>query len=360
LRALICLLLLMLLLPNNVYALTQKEWTITVYTSPKSAFATTLTIRDNERLADRIMRSPAIKTMQKPELPRATITIGKKTFVFDALSRLFEPSRSRIILLSASMCRELDKWVAQAEKAHFGQFLNWELVRQDFRRMSYADVIDLETGERFRVQRRAGSRHADVQPLTKEDTNTMKRIYQGKWSWKRRAILVVVGDRKYAASMHGMPHGAGAIKGNGFPGHFCIHFAGSSTHRRNEPDPSHSLMILKAAGKLSQQIMAAEPHLLVDYFLTAAREQDATVLEMITSGNPLPFDPDKLFWLTKLDDTIHTGDVQLVTAVVPVTVSYLTKDGGERKEKWMFHLERPSFFERWKIAEVIISKKTSD
>ena len=51
----------------------------------------------------------------------------------------------------------------------------------------------------------------------------MKEIY-GEWSWERRAIIVVVGGRRIAASMAGMPHGAGLIKDNDFPGHFCVHF----------------------------------------------------------------------------------------------------------------------------------------
>ena len=53
----------------------------------------------------------------------------------------------------------------------------------------------------------------------------MKTIYQGKWSWQRKAIIVELEDgRRLAASMHGMPHGAGAIRGNNFNGHFCVHF----------------------------------------------------------------------------------------------------------------------------------------
>lgn len=61
----------------------------------------------------------------------------------------------------------------------------------------------METGLQFQVQRRAGKNHADVQPLTKQDTAVMKQIYQGKWSWKRRAILVRKDDQFLAASMHG-------------------------------------------------------------------------------------------------------------------------------------------------------------
>ncbi|NGQ94275.1 hypothetical protein G3578_03685 [Brevibacillus sp. SYP-B805] len=359
-RGLMCALVFLLAFPVTASAFPQQLVTITVAASSKSAFSTTLTVEDSGRLAKQILRSPARKTSQKPELPRAKIAIGKKRFVYDSLSRLFEPSHSRMILLSGTVSRELEHWVTAAEQKHFGRFLAWELVRKDFHRMSYADVIDLETGQRFRVQRRAGSRHADVQPLTKEDTRIMKGIYQGKWSWKRRAILVKVGNNCYAASMHGMPHGAGAIKGNDFPGHFCIHFAGSTTHRRNVPDPSHSLMILKAAGKLPQQLMTAEPHMLVEYFLTAAREQDTAILDMMTDGAALPFRPDEIFWLTRVGGETDPDDVHLVTAKIPVRVSYLTKEGGERKETWLFHLERSSFLERWKITGITRGEKADD
>ena len=86
----------------------------------------------------------------------------------------------------------------------------------------------------------------------------MKEIYGGKWSWKRRAIIVIHQDQWIAASMHGMPHGAGALE-NDFPGHFCIHFYGSKTHRTNSMDLSHKLMILKAAGKLQEYVNNADP-----------------------------------------------------------------------------------------------------
>ena len=54
----------------------------------------------------------------------------------------------------------------------------------------------------------------------------MKKIYHNQWSWKRRAIIVLIDHQMIAASMHGMPHGAGALQ-NDFPGHFCVHFSGS-------------------------------------------------------------------------------------------------------------------------------------
>ena len=69
--------------------------------------------------------------------------------------------------------------------------LPWEKVYKILPKYSKFTVLDVETGKRFHVQRRAGSRHADVQPLTPKDTTIMKEIYGGKWSWKRRAIIVI-------------------------------------------------------------------------------------------------------------------------------------------------------------------------
>src|SRR4051794_33771398 len=84
--------------------------------------------------------------------------------------------------------------------------LPWERVNTILPKKSKFSIIDVESGLFFNVQRRAGNSHADVQPLTLKDTNIMKTIYDGKWSWRRRAIIVLANDRMIAASMHGMPH----------------------------------------------------------------------------------------------------------------------------------------------------------
>ena len=118
--------------------------------------------------------------------------------------------------------------------------------------------------------RRAGTEHADVQPLTKEDTEIMKTIYQGKWSWQRKAIIVELEDgRRLAASMHGMPHGAGAIRGNNFNGHFCIHFLGSTTHGSKKPNTAHQIMVWKAAEQFDQQLAKVSATEAIDIFFTA-------------------------------------------------------------------------------------------
>jgi hypothetical protein len=329
---------------------------IAVSAAPDADFLSTLLIRQPGGLAQVILRSPTGPAGSPPDPVRATVTIGSRSFLYGYDGCLYDQNRQRAVHLSADAVKELDGYVQRLERVHFGKPLHWSEVRRLFKRMGYATVIDLETGERFRVQRRAGSRHADVQPLTKEDTRIMKQIYQGKWSWKRRAILVEVNGTYFAASMHGMPHGAGAIRGNQFPGHFCIHFTGSSTHRRKEPDPSHSLMILKASGKLPEAVMAASPEQLVDYFLTSLNEHDLQTLRMTTDGFALPS------FLQEIDSVKRTEEFQPVHAdealavEISVRVDCVDSGGAEKKERWIFHLYRTAPWTRWKITGVFANE----
>jgi len=161
------------------------------------------------------------------------------------------------------------------------QMLHWEEVDKILPKYSKFTVLDVETGEMFKVQRREGNRHADVQPLTSKDTKIMKEIYGGKWSWKRRAIIVIHRDQWIAASMHGMPHGAGSLE-NDFPGHFCIHFYGSYTHGTNSMDLSHNLMIYKAAGKLQEYVTSADPFELINAYVAGFKQQDPRILSTIS------------------------------------------------------------------------------
>ena len=125
------------------------------------------------------------------------------------------------------------------------ELLQWDKVNSLFR--SYATVVDVRTGLSFRVKRRGGHFHADVEPVTSEDTAVMKRAFGGAWSWDRRPIVVELSGRRIAASMNGMPHGGETIRGNGFPGHFCIHFAGSRLHNSGKVDRAHQACVQEAA-----------------------------------------------------------------------------------------------------------------
>ncbi|USG64111.1 hypothetical protein NDK47_18355 [Brevibacillus ruminantium] len=337
----------------------REEMLIQVSVSPDSTLVSKQTVHSSSTLARMLTKGPGLDEKREPRPVRATIQVKGRTFLLGFDGALYDRSRKKLVRLPPESFRELDGYVTVLEQRHYGKPIPWSEVRQHFRRMSYATVIDLETGKQFRVQRRAGSRHADVQPVTRQDTKIMKQIYQGKWSWKRRAILVDVDGKHYAASMHGMPHGAGAIKGNQFPGHFCIHFTGSSTHRKKEPDPSHSFMILKASGKLYAAILSADPQKLVDYFLTSLHEHDRYSLRLAADNFPLP-DPLKNIESIKRQSPFAKLETDGLLAVsIPVQVEYAYKTGPARGGTWIFSVARYTPLDPWRIADIHIEKKST-
>jgi hypothetical protein len=230
----------------------------------------------------------------------------------------------------------------------------WEEVNNILPRYSKFTVVDLETGMKFRVQRRAGSNHADVQPLTSKDTAIMKEIYNGKWSWKRRAIIVVSDDGKIAASMHGMPHGGGALKNN-FPGHFCIHFYGSTTHRTNFMDLSHKLMILKSAGNLEKYIQQTDPYDLVNAYIAGIKQQDSKIVSLISLqeldwSKILPSIENIRISRMEILPPEDIGDELSLT--VPVEVNWQINGVGGRNFTGVIKLVRFMPNEQWKVDSV--------
>lgn len=119
-------------------------------------------------------------------------------------------------------------------------------IQKIFAKGTDATITDVRTGLTWREQRRGGTNHADVQPLTADDTAALKKAYGGKWSWNRRPIWVTINGQTYAASMNGMPHGGSSIKNNNFDGHHCIHFTNSRTHCSNKVCPNHQKAIKEA------------------------------------------------------------------------------------------------------------------
>ena len=241
------------------------------------------------------------------------------------------------------------------------EMMPWEKVNHYIPKYSKFTVMDTETGLRFNVQRRAGSNHADVQPLTNKDTAIMKKIYDGKWSWKRRAILVIYKDKWVAASMHGMPHGGGALQNN-FPGHFCIHFYGSTTHRTNDMDLSHKLMILKAAGKLDEHLGSVDPYELVNSYIAGFKQQDKEILKRVSL--------QKLKWdkiLSKVDNVVISRIYMLppeditdeVSLSVSVELDWIIEGEGSRRYKGNVHLIRFDPIGAWKIDSFHFLKSNS-
>lgn len=124
----------------------------------------------------------------------------------------------------------------------------WERMNHLFKVGDEARITDVLTGLSLQVVRLGGSLHADIEPVTAQDTAQLKAIFGGAWSWNRRAVIFELRGLKIAASVNGFPHGNKRIKDNGFPGHFCIHFWGSKIHQSQKVDPDHQQMVLAAAG----------------------------------------------------------------------------------------------------------------
>ncbi|MGA4718773.1 hypothetical protein [Fictibacillus nanhaiensis] len=236
-----------------------------------------------------------------------------------------------------------------------GEVLEWEKVNKLLPKGATFKVVDLETGFYFQVQRRAGNKHADVQPLTRDDTAVLKHLYNDKWSWNRRAILIPVNGRMLAGSMHGMPHGAGALE-NGFPGHFCIHFLGSSTHRSRNIDPSHQFMILKAGGQLTKYAAGASAKQAVSMFLVGMKQQDIKIA-MPVVNKALLKDPTitNLFkGITSMQYDIRSPSTRYPPVVRTEIRARVKKydDDGLQTDTLTFLMERKSMTDGWKIIKI--------
>ncbi|WP_069999580.1 SH3 domain-containing protein [Cellulosilyticum sp. I15G10I2] len=132
------------------------------------------------------------------------------------------------------------------------EVVTWSEASKILPRGGNAVIEDVYTGKSFNIKRTFGSNHADIETLTKADTEIMKQIWGG-FTWERRPVIVHVAGRRLAASVAGMPHagkdsapnlayvggrsagyGYGinldAVKGNGMDGHFDLHFRGSRRH----------------------------------------------------------------------------------------------------------------------------------
>lgn len=230
----------------------------------------------------------------------------------------------------------------------------WDRVNEFLPKYSKFIVKDFETGMTFHVQRRAGSNHADVQPLTAKDTAIMKEIYSGKWSWKRRAIIVIAKGKRIAASMHGMPHGGGALQNN-FPGHFCIHFYGSTTHSTNFMDLSHKLMILKAAGQLEAYLEKTDPYDLVNAFIAGLKQQDEKIVTFISLqkldwGEILPMIENVR--ISRMEILPHEDLTDELTLTIPVELNWQIKGVGGENYQGRIRLVRFLPEEQWKIDSV--------
>lgn len=139
--------------------------------------------------------------------------------------------------------------------------IDWSIAKNEVPRGSTFMIEDYKTGTTFNVKRTYGSNHADIESLTKEDTQKIKKVWGG-FSWARRPVIVHIDNKKIIASMSAMPHagredkpanvtvdsrsdgyGKGinfdAVKGNDMSGHVDLHFLNSTRHSNSQKDSAH-------------------------------------------------------------------------------------------------------------------------
>ncbi|TDG00112.1 hypothetical protein [Paenibacillus piri] len=334
---------------------------LSVKISPQSEFESRLTITNNQ-LFDRFDRKS--KRTPAPFIPDTDTVVALKvngnevTYRLDREGMLYNEQTNERIELKPKVKAKLVQYAEYLRSVHYGQIVPWEEARALLPKKMKFKVVDIESGLSFNVQRRAGSQHADVQPLTKADTAVMKRIYNGKWSWKRKAILVQAGDRMLAASMHGMPHGGDGIPDNDFSGHFCIHFLGSTTHGSRKVDPEHQLMVFKAGGQLETYFARATPYEIVDAYFNSF-SLDHSYLQNISFTNKrhmqletLMRNPDEITKIRKKLKASKAKTDELTAVEIPVEVGITRKGLREERITVIFQMKRTSVTGPWKIDEI--------
>jgi peptidoglycan hydrolase-like protein with peptidoglycan-binding domain len=86
-------------------------------------------------------------------------------------------------------------------------------------------VYDPATGISYTLHLYSLGRHADVEPMTAEDTANMIAAFGGKITWTPKFVYVRLPNGVWtAATMHDVAHGGQSIKDNNFEGQNCVHF----------------------------------------------------------------------------------------------------------------------------------------
>ena len=106
------------------------------------------------------------------------------------------------------------------------KLLHWfDDIKPTIKSGQYVLCVDPTTGLSWTLRLYSLGRHADSEPLTKADTDTMYKVFGNQNTWNQKAVYVRLPNGTWTiGSTHNMPHLSGAIGDNGFAGHLCLHF----------------------------------------------------------------------------------------------------------------------------------------
>ncbi|MBA2938027.1 hypothetical protein HZF08_06885 [Paenibacillus sp. CGMCC 1.16610] len=327
---------------------------LVVQASPHAAYRSESSF-ENKKLQRELEQLQAGASYTEPLPPDTTLIYHKKGqtqhYGVTENGELVDSMTKSIYAVSPGVQEALRTQVQALRAQHYGEILTWEDASAVIPKYSKFTITDVESGLSFEGQRRAGSSHADVQPLTKTDSATLKTIYGGAWSWDRKAVLVKFNGRTLAGSMHGMPHGGDGIPGNDFNGHFCIHFLGSVTHGSHSSDPAHQVMVHRAAGLLTSYISKLSPWALIDVWISGANQGDLQLLQ-VTTGQEQAMHVRSMRRLSKFPERDVSQLLEL-EAAVDVTVTP-ARASAPAHRRVLFRLERASLDSRWYIRSAVM------
>lgn len=119
------------------------------------------------------------------------------------------------------------------------KLLHWfNNVKPALRGKSSIYVYDPTSGISFTLHLYSLGRHADVEPMTADDTASMLSAFGGKITWTPKFVYVRLPNGVWtAATMHNVAHGGQSIKDNNFNGQNCVHFLRDMDEvSKNDPD----------------------------------------------------------------------------------------------------------------------------
>ncbi len=130
-----------------------------------------------------------------------------------------------------------------------GMLKEWNEVKTLLAEGQSYTVVDFNTGTQFSLTYTGGLNHAEVEATTAADTATIKSVFGNAFSYYKRPVVILLGDKKIAASLQGFPHGTDSVSQNDMDGHICLYFQGSLSHVGALPDAEHINLVYKAAGR---------------------------------------------------------------------------------------------------------------
>ncbi len=132
-----------------------------------------------------------------------------------------------------------------------GKIVDWFLDgKYLIKRNDVFIVTDVATGLQIKLKMMGGANHADVEPLTSDETAKMKKLFL-KWTWTPRPVVIFHKGINFAASLSGMPHSFDTVDNN-VEGHFDLYLHNSKGHGESVSQAyvkQHLDNIQTAAGK---------------------------------------------------------------------------------------------------------------